>query len=75
MNIKKEKERLLEFIKKNAEENGTDLNCSIRDLLTDLIDICEDNKIDFDERVLTAQEVLQIERFMKETEGEDFDED
>lgn len=73
MNIKKEKERLKEFLLKNAEEDGCDLQAAIRDALTDMMELCEDEGIDFSERVLTAEEVLQLQKFYDRVGGDDFD--
>ena len=75
MNIKKEKERLMNFLLKNAKQDGTDLPSAIRDTLTDMMSICEDEGINFNEKVASAEEVLQVEEFLERTGGEDFDDE
>ena len=73
MNIKKEKERLLNFLLNNAKQDYTDLPCAMRDALTDMMSICKDEGINFNEKVASAEEVLQIEEFLERTKDEDYD--
>jgi len=41
---------------------GADLDCAIRDLLTELMHLCDDNHLDFDDRLRRAREVHREER-------------
>jgi hypothetical protein len=75
MNIKKEKQRLLEFVKRNADKDGTDLKGALRDTLTDMMSVCEEEGIVFEELVASASEVKQIEEFLERVGDEDFDDE
>jgi hypothetical protein len=52
---------LLRLISAVKQDQKTDLSCAIRDVLTDLAHICEDNNIDFDGRCDAAIEVAKEE--------------
>jgi len=41
---------------------GTDLSCAIRDLLTELMHMCDDNRVDFVGRSRAARKTYRQER-------------
>ena len=52
-------ERMLRNYRHSA---GADLGCAIRDLLTELMHLCDDSGEDFDGRLCAAREVYRQER-------------
>jgi hypothetical protein len=53
---------LEEMLKIYGHSAGTDLSCAIRDLLTELMHLCDDSRVDFDGRLCAAREVYRQER-------------
>ena len=53
---------LEEMLKNYRLSAGTDLSCAIRDLLTELMHICNDSGLDFAGRFRAAQETYRQER-------------
>lgn len=51
-----------EMLKNYGLSAGTDLNCAIRDLLTELMHICDDSRLDFAGRIQAARETYRHER-------------
>ena len=45
-----------------SQSAGADLGCAIRDLLTELIHLCDDNRLDFADRLRAARETYRQER-------------
>ena len=52
-------EKLLEGYGHSA---GTDISCAIRDLLTELMHLCDDSRVDFADRLRGARETYRQER-------------
>lgn len=50
---------------KYMSKDGSDLPCAIRDMITDIMDLCDKKGIDFDSRVANAREV-QLEEALLE---------
>ena len=50
------------MLKNYAHSAGTNLSCAVRDLLTELMHLCDDSHVDFDGRLCAAQEVYRQER-------------
>jgi hypothetical protein len=57
--IRKSLEKMLRSYENSA---GTDLSCSIRDLLTELMHLCDGNRVDFAGRLRAARETYRQER-------------
>ena len=51
-----------ELLKNYGISAGTDLSCAIRDLLTELMHICNDSRLDFAGRLRAARETYRQER-------------
>jgi hypothetical protein len=58
-NIRTPLERMLDSYTGSV---GTDLSCAVRDLLTELMHLCDDNRVDFDDLRRAAGEVYRQER-------------
>lgn len=50
------------MLRRYASSAGTDLSGAIRDLLTEVMHLCDDSRVDFEDRLITAGEVHQQER-------------
>jgi len=50
---------------------GTDLSCAIRDLLTELMHICDDSRLDFAGRLHLARKVYRQERSTEHLSGDE----
>lgn len=48
---------LTRFIDEHAERTGTDFPCAVRDVITELLHICDERLLDFAEREAAAREV------------------
>jgi len=64
--IRKSLEKMLRSYGNSA---GTDLSCSIRDLLTELMHLCNPYHLDFAGRIRLAGEVYRQERSAKRSLG------
>ena len=53
---------LEKMLKNYGRSAGTDLSCAIRDLLTELMHLCVDNRVDFAGRLCAARETYRQER-------------
>ena len=53
---------LEELLRNYGLSAGTDLSCAIRDLLTELMHICDDSRLDFAGRCRAARETYRHER-------------
>jgi len=53
---------LEEMLSSYGDLAGTDRNCAIRDLLTELMHLCDDSRLDFAGRLRAARETYRQER-------------
>ena len=53
---------LEQMLKSYGRLAGTDLGCAIRDLLTEMMHLCDDNRLDFAGRLRAARETYRQER-------------
>ena len=53
------------MLKNHAHSAGTDLSCAVRDLLTELMHLCDSYHLDFAGRIRLAAEVYHEERSTK----------
>ena len=53
---------LEQMLKSYGHSAGADLRCAIRDLLTELMHLCDDNRLDFAGRLRAARETYRQER-------------
>jgi hypothetical protein len=54
-------EKITATVKKYKKADGTDDKSAVRDILTDLLHFCNKHNIDFNERLLGANEVFDQE--------------
>ena len=58
------------MLRRDASSAGTDLSGAIRDLLTEVMHLCDDSGVDFEDRLIAAGEVYQQERAITHCIGE-----
>jgi len=50
------------MLRSYGDSAGTDLSCAIRDLLTELMHLCDDSRTDFASRLRAARDTYRQER-------------
>lgn len=59
------KDRLIELMAEYAQEEGTSAQSALRDIMTDLRHIADDQDLDFDYAGIASEEVYEEENLME----------
>lgn len=62
------KDELANLLLRYGTEEGCDEKSAVRDLLTEVIHLCQERGLDFDDRVMQAEEVVEEEAEFARTE-------